>query len=76
MCATEHWNWDTWTGEEKEDYGEEEYDGEENVASGPHCDDDNFIVSRLMFTESIILSSAGRLYGAGVCWRAFFFFWF
>ncbi|XP_034067131.1 protein KRI1 homolog [Gymnodraco acuticeps] len=37
----EHWNWDTWTGEEREKDGEEE--GEYN-ASGPHCDDDNFIM--------------------------------
>lgn len=59
LCATERWNWDTWTGEEQEDCGEEEeeYDGEEYDASGPHCDDDNFIVSRLIFPESIILSS-------------------
>lgn len=41
----EHWNWDTWTGEDRdEDYGEEEYDEEENDASGPHCDDENFIM--------------------------------
>ncbi|XP_045899035.1 protein KRI1 homolog [Micropterus dolomieu] len=42
----EHWNWDTWTGEEQEDYGEEEgeYDGEEYDTSGPHCDDENFIM--------------------------------
>ncbi|XP_044038373.1 protein KRI1 homolog [Siniperca chuatsi] len=43
----EHWNWDTWTGEEREgDYGEEdeEYDGEEYDTSGPHCDDENFIM--------------------------------
>uniref|UniRef100_A0A1A7W7S1 Protein KRI1 homolog n=1 Tax=Iconisemion striatum TaxID=60296 RepID=A0A1A7W7S1_9TELE len=36
----EHWNWDTWTGEEQEeDYGEEEYDGED-----PHCEDEGFIM--------------------------------
>ncbi|KAK5856754.1 hypothetical protein PBY51_008328 [Eleginops maclovinus] len=38
----EHWNWDTWTGEEREEGGgeeEEQYD-----ASGPHCDDENFIM--------------------------------
>lgn len=40
----EHWNWDTWTGEEKEDYGEDEYEGEEYDASEPHCDDDNFVM--------------------------------
>ncbi len=46
VCATEHWNWDTWTGEEQEgDYGDEEYEGEEHGASGPHCDDEDFIVS-------------------------------
>ncbi|XP_074553214.1 protein KRI1 homolog [Halichoeres trimaculatus] len=35
----EHWNWDTWTGEEpEEDYVEgENYDE-------PHCDDENFIM--------------------------------
>ncbi|RVE69100.1 hypothetical protein OJAV_G00074510 [Oryzias javanicus] len=38
----DHWNWDTWTGEEQEeDYAEEEYNGEE---SGPHCDDEDFIM--------------------------------
>ncbi|KAM4717604.1 protein KRI1 homolog [Anableps anableps] len=36
----EHWNWDTWTGEEQEEeYGEEEYS-----ASGPHCEDEDFIM--------------------------------
>ncbi|KAM4531936.1 protein KRI1 homolog [Odontesthes bonariensis] len=41
----EHWNWDTWTGEEREeDYGEEEYDGGERDASGPHCEDEGFIM--------------------------------
>ncbi|XP_019963870.2 protein KRI1 homolog [Paralichthys olivaceus] len=40
----EHWNWDTWTGEGQEDvYGEEE-DGQQHAASGPHCDDDDFIM--------------------------------
>ncbi|XP_051796865.1 protein KRI1 homolog [Acanthochromis polyacanthus] len=39
----EHWNWDTWTGEgrEEEEYGEEE---EEYEADEPHCDDENFIM--------------------------------
>ncbi|XP_047214377.1 protein KRI1 homolog [Girardinichthys multiradiatus] len=36
----EHWNWDTWTGEEQE----EEYDEEEYCVSGPHCEDENFIM--------------------------------
>ncbi|KAM9346223.1 protein KRI1 homolog [Symphorus nematophorus] len=43
----EHWNWDTWTGEEQEGgYGEEEegYDGEECDTSAPHCDDEGFIM--------------------------------
>ncbi|XP_072224767.1 protein KRI1 homolog [Leuresthes tenuis] len=41
----EHWNWDTWTGAEREeDYGEEEYDGDEPDASGPHCEDEGFIM--------------------------------
>ncbi|XP_076609676.1 protein KRI1 homolog [Chaetodon auriga] len=40
----EHWNWDTWTGEEQEDYGEEEHDGEECDAAGFHCDDEGFIM--------------------------------
>ncbi|XP_071330592.1 protein KRI1 homolog [Trachinotus anak] len=42
----EHWNWDTWTGEgQGDDYGEEEdYNGEEYDASGPHCDDEDFIM--------------------------------
>ncbi|KAA8585628.1 hypothetical protein FQN60_004322 [Etheostoma spectabile] len=38
----EHWNWDTWTGEEREEEGgeeEQEYD-----APGPHCEDENFIM--------------------------------
>ncbi|XP_061555830.1 protein KRI1 homolog isoform X1 [Phycodurus eques] len=37
----EHWNWDTWTGEEQEEtYGEEaDYD-----AAEPHCDDQDFIM--------------------------------
>uniref|UniRef100_A0A672FI63 Protein KRI1 homolog n=1 Tax=Salarias fasciatus TaxID=181472 RepID=A0A672FI63_SALFA len=36
----EPWNWDTWTGEERE----EEYvqDEEESGAAGPHCDDEDF----------------------------------
>ncbi|XP_069557322.1 protein KRI1 homolog [Brachyistius frenatus] len=38
----EHWNWDTWTGEEREDdHAEEE---EEYDASGPHCEDEGFIM--------------------------------
>ncbi|XP_039901713.1 protein KRI1 homolog [Simochromis diagramma] len=38
----EHWNWDTWTGEEREeDYGEE-YDGEEYSAAEPYCEDQDF----------------------------------
>ncbi|XP_041828643.1 protein KRI1 homolog [Melanotaenia boesemani] len=41
----EHWNWDTWTGEEKkEHYDEEEYDGEDYDASGPYCEDEDFIM--------------------------------
>uniref|UniRef100_UPI0037E8248A protein KRI1 homolog n=1 Tax=Semicossyphus pulcher TaxID=241346 RepID=UPI0037E8248A len=41
----EHWNWDAWTGEDKEeDCGEEEEEEEEYDASGPHCDDENFIM--------------------------------
>lgn len=39
----EHWNWDTWTGQGQED-GEEDYDGEENETSVPHCEDENFIM--------------------------------
>ncbi|XP_062294416.1 protein KRI1 homolog [Scomber scombrus] len=37
----EHWNWDTWTGEEQEDHSkeEEEYDGDD-----PHCEDADFIM--------------------------------
>ncbi|XP_077591472.1 protein KRI1 homolog [Stigmatopora nigra] len=36
----EHWNWDTWTGKEHEEYDEEaDYD-----ASEPHCDDQDFIM--------------------------------
>lgn len=42
---SEHWNWDTWTGEEREeDYGEE-YDGEEYSAAEPYCEDQDFNVS-------------------------------
>lgn len=45
LCVTEHWNWDTWTGEEREeDYGEE-YDGEEYRAAEPYCEDQDFNVS-------------------------------
>ncbi|GAA6215499.1 protein KRI1 homolog isoform X2 [Lates japonicus] len=43
----EHWNWDTWTGEgQEDDYREEEddYNGGEYEASGPHCEDENFIM--------------------------------
>ncbi|XP_039979703.1 protein KRI1 homolog isoform X2 [Xiphias gladius] len=43
----EHWNWDTWTGEgQEDDYGEDEedYDGERYDTSGPHCDDEDFIM--------------------------------
>lgn len=49
--AAEHWNWDTWTGEEQEEAGdEEEYDdGEACDASGPHCEDEDFIVSLRCF---------------------------
>ncbi|PWA15577.1 hypothetical protein CCH79_00014719 [Gambusia affinis] len=36
----EHWNWDTWTGEGHE----EGHDEEEYSASGPHCDDVDFIM--------------------------------
>ncbi|XP_075939729.1 protein KRI1 homolog [Anarhichas minor] len=32
----EPWNWDVWTGEDRE---EDEYD-----SSGPHCEDDNFVM--------------------------------
>ncbi|KAM7372416.1 hypothetical protein PAMP_009583 [Pampus punctatissimus] len=37
----EHWNWDTWTGEEGEDWGEEE---EEYEGDDPHCEDQDFIM--------------------------------
>ncbi|XP_029364883.1 protein KRI1 homolog [Echeneis naucrates] len=43
----EHWNWDTWAGEgQGDDYDEveEEHNGEEYGASGPHCDDEDFIM--------------------------------
>ncbi|XP_070779371.1 protein KRI1 homolog [Enoplosus armatus] len=41
----EHWNWDTWTGEEREeDYGEEEGECGGEEYSGPHCDDENFVM--------------------------------
>ncbi|XP_070704677.1 protein KRI1 homolog [Pempheris klunzingeri] len=39
----EHWNWDTWTGEEQEDYSEE-CDGEEYDGAELHCEDGNFIM--------------------------------
>ncbi|XP_039682264.1 protein KRI1 homolog [Perca fluviatilis] len=38
----EHWNWDTWTGEEREEDGDEEE--QEYDASGAHCEDENFIM--------------------------------
>ncbi|KAM9785330.1 protein KRI1 homolog [Syngnathus typhle] len=37
----EHWNWDTWTGEEREETYEDEADYD---ASEPHCDDQDFIM--------------------------------
>lgn len=37
----EHWNWDTWTGEDQED---EEYGGEEEGEYGPHCEEDGFVM--------------------------------
>lgn len=52
LLSTEHWNWDKWTGQEQEEgYSkeEEEYDGEASEASGPHCEDEDFIVSQLHF---------------------------
>lgn len=55
--TTEHWNWDTWTGEERE----EDYDGEEHsAASGPHCDDEGFNVS---FNQSAVSTASGCLSG-------------
>ena len=58
VCPTEHWNWDTWTGEEQEDGDgeeeEEEYNGEEYDAF--HCEDDGFIVSRLVLLYLILFS--------------------
>lgn len=53
LFATEHWNWDTWTGEDQEGYGEEEYDGEAYDESGAHCEDEGFIVSQLHFYTKI-----------------------
>lgn len=53
LCATEHWNWDTWTGEEREDDCEEEYDGEEYNATEPHCDDEDFIVSLALLAHRL-----------------------
>ncbi|XP_034395849.1 protein KRI1 homolog [Cyclopterus lumpus] len=38
----EPWNWDTWTGEDREEHHRE--GGDEYGASEPHCDDDNFIM--------------------------------
>ncbi|XP_068435646.1 protein KRI1 homolog [Clinocottus analis] len=38
----EPWNWDTWTGEDREEHHNE--DEEEYGDSGPHCEDDNFIM--------------------------------
>ncbi|XP_017561402.2 protein KRI1 homolog [Pygocentrus nattereri] len=44
-----HWNWDTWTGEVEEgfeeegEYGEEEYDGEQESFQ-PNCEDPDFIM--------------------------------
>ncbi|XP_040918253.1 protein KRI1 homolog [Toxotes jaculatrix] len=43
----EHWNWDTWTGEGREDdyiEDEEDYGGEEYDASEPHCEDEGFVM--------------------------------
>lgn len=70
VCITERWNWDTWTGEEREeDCEDEEYDGEEHDAAEPHCDDDNFIVSQLIFTQS----ASQLLHGAEISWTTFSF---
>lgn len=67
LFAADHWNWDTWTGEEQEEGSgeeEEDYDGEAYDISGPHCEDENFIVSRLHFYKKhyFILWSAGQLF--------------
>lgn len=53
LFAPEHWNWDTWTGEDQEGYGEEEYDGEVYDESGAHCEDEGFIVSQLHFYKKL-----------------------
>lgn len=39
----EHWNWDTWTGEAREEEDYEDY-GEEEGEYQPHCDDDGFVM--------------------------------
>lgn len=51
LLSTEHWNWDTWTGQEQEEgYSEEEEEYDETSdAPGPHCEDEDFIVSQLHF---------------------------
>lgn len=49
--ATDHWNWDTWTGENHEDYDDddEEHEGAYDQ-SGPHCEDEDFIVSQFFYS--------------------------
>lgn len=39
----EHWNWDTWTGEGREEEEYEDYDEEEGEYQ-PHCDDEGFVM--------------------------------
>lgn len=51
----EHWNWDTWTGEEPE----EEYAEGENYDE-PHCDDENFIVSWFYTSRNYYINLAQR----------------
>lgn len=39
FISTEHWNWDVWKREDQEEYEQD------NDASGPHCEDEDFNVS-------------------------------
>lgn len=57
--ATDHWNWDTWTGENHEDYDDddEEHEGAYDQ-SGPHCEDEDFIVSQFFYSLTYFFSNS------------------
>lgn len=40
FISTEHWNWDVWKREDQEEYNKQDID-----TTGPHCEDEDFVVS-------------------------------